>query len=150
MCRGNGHHGVVALAGRRRRNVEGHGGQRDFAVRVVGLHKDVAKRALVLLAKITLKIRVLRHCLRYLCKHGTKICVAVEDDNGGFCVSPTQVGKQLVDCVTERFFASPEFALGNKNILAFNTDKDVSLSLKIKCLAGRLALKGAIELYKEM
>jgi len=83
---------IERLAGRCVRNVECHDGKRDFAVRVVGLHKNVAKRALVLLSKVTLELRVLGHSFHYLRKDGAEICSPVEHEDGGFCVTPAQVG----------------------------------------------------------
>jgi len=93
---------------------------------------------------------VLGHSFHYLRKDGAEICISVEHEDGGLCVAPAQVGKQLVDCVAERFFDLPEFALGNKNILAFNPDENVGLSLKIECLSCCLSFLGAVELDEEM
>ena len=79
---------IERLAGRCVRNVECHDGKCDFAVRVVGLHKNLAKHALVLLSKDTLELRVLGHSFHYLRKDGAEICISVEHEDGGLCVAP--------------------------------------------------------------
>ena len=84
--------------GRLHRNVECEDRQNDLAIGIAGLGENITERSLPGCAELAFEEGVLWQGFTNLCKDSTEIGISIENKHGRFCVSPAQVGEELVEC----------------------------------------------------
>src|SRR6267142_5524946 len=100
------------------RNIEGHYSKYQFSVVVGGIAKNIAKRRFAPLGEDALHVRMVWHGFLDGLQDTGEVAVSVENDDGNFCIAPTQVAEKLVNRFHKNLLAGPKLTLRDEDVLA--------------------------------
>jgi hypothetical protein len=116
-----------------RGHIEHQHRERQLSIFIIAVveHEPEARFVFVTGA-LPFEVRVLSYHIGNVRKYRRQVFVTVENDDGGFGVSPRRIAEQLVNLCFEVYWVMPDQALPDENVPPTDLDDDVGLAFPVE------------------
>jgi len=114
-------------------HIEHHHRERQLPIFIIAVveHEPEARFVFVTGA-LPFEVRMLSYHIGNVRKYRRQVFVTVENDDGGFGVSPRRIAEQLVNLCFEVYWVIPDQALPDENVPPTDLDDDVGLAFPVE------------------